>query len=120
MSFALSPIFTKRYDEPAKVPLAVAAMGRSFIALLARARVPSPNPSITTETNRVARIFQSLFANGAFDLPKFAGHSHFPTKPARYGQMIRQIRRTNGRPFSVQSAGLVLQHFMQWQRGIGR
>src|SRR6266480_6504634 len=44
-------------------------MGRSFIALLARARVPSPNPSITTETNRVARIFQSLFANSAFGLP---------------------------------------------------
>src|SRR2546430_13872429 len=120
MSFALSPIFTKRYDEPAKVPLAVAAMGRSFIALLARARVPSPNPSITTATNRVARIFQSLFANGAFDLPKFAGTHIF--QPSRRGsdQMIRQIRRTNGRQFSVQSDGLVLQHFMQWQRGIGR
>jgi hypothetical protein len=32
-----------KMDEPAKVPLAFTAMGRSFIARLARARVPSPS-----------------------------------------------------------------------------
>jgi hypothetical protein len=54
--FHLSAATEKQAENQGAV-LPVAAMQRIFINLPARARVPSPDPSVTAEAGRVARTF---------------------------------------------------------------